>query len=346
MKYRELIQFDPIETVVQLRGAEDIDAAARLVSTFVISRPMADRLCNLVIPQLQFERPADQKGLLVVGNYGTGKSHLLALLSSIAERGDLVEQLRDESVRARAEEIAGRFCVIRMEIGATEMRLRDIVVGWIEDALAEWGIDYRFPPMTEASNSKDPLNAMMERFQERFPEQGLLLVVDELLDYLRSRDEQALILDLNFLREFGEVCRDTRLRFIGGVQESLFDSPSFQFVASALNRVKDRFEQVPIAREDVTFVVTERLLRKTVEQKARIRAYLEPFAPLYPEMAERLDSFVSLFPVHPAYMETFEAIRVVEKREILKTLSRAMTERLDNEVPANYPGLIAYDSYW
>jgi hypothetical protein len=76
----------------------------------------------------------------------------------------------------------------------------------------------------ETSNSKDPLIAMMGRFGERFPDQGLLLVVDELLEYLLSRKEQELILDLNFLRELGEVCRLTRFRFVGGVQESLFDS--------------------------------------------------------------------------------------------------------------------------
>lgn len=33
------------------------------------------------------------------------------------------------------------------------------------------------------------------------PVPSLLLVVDELLDYLRTRKDQELILDLNFLRE-------------------------------------------------------------------------------------------------------------------------------------------------
>jgi len=34
---------------------------------------MAERLVTVVFPNLQFE-PADSKGILVVGNYGTGKS--------------------------------------------------------------------------------------------------------------------------------------------------------------------------------------------------------------------------------------------------------------------------------
>jgi hypothetical protein len=63
-------------------------------------------------------------------------------------------------------------------------------------------------------------------------------------------------------------------------------------------------------------------------------------------MAERMDEFVALFPVHPAYLETFEQVYVAEKREVLKTISGAMKKLLDKEVPETAPSLIAYDSYW
>jgi Family of unknown function (DUF6079)/tRNA_anti-like len=42
--------------------------------------------------------------------------------------------------------------------------------------------------------------------------------VDELLDYLRSRKQHDLILDLSFLKEIGEVCKLIRFRFIAGLQ--------------------------------------------------------------------------------------------------------------------------------
>src|SRR5207253_10143199 len=100
-----------------------------------------------------------------------------------------------------------------------------------------------------------------------------------LLDYLRSRKQHALILDLGFLREIGEVCKLIRFRFIAGLQESLFDNPKFQFVAESLRRVKDRFEQLRIVRQDVAYVVSERLLTKNDEQKAKIREHLQsPFS--------------------------------------------------------------------
>ncbi len=44
MKYGDLIQFDPIESVVQLRDADKSSAAHTLVNTYVISEEMAERL--------------------------------------------------------------------------------------------------------------------------------------------------------------------------------------------------------------------------------------------------------------------------------------------------------------
>jgi hypothetical protein len=346
MKYGELIQFDPIESVVQLRDADHANAAKTLVSTYVISDQMAERLVELAIPQLQFEVPSDNKGMLIVGNYGTGKSHLMSVLSSIAQDKSLLDSIKHESVKKAAQKIGGRFKVIRTEIGATTMSLRDILVAEIEEHLEKINVSYSFPESGAISSHKRAFEDMMTAFDNVYPDQGLLLVVDELLDYLRTRKDQELILDLNFLREVGEVCKDLRFRFIAGVQEAIFDSPRFAFVSDSIRRVKDRFEQILIARNDVKFVVSQRLLRKTAEQQTKIREYLTPFAKFYGNMSQRIDEFVSLFPVHPDYIDTFERVTVVEKREILKTLSLNMKAMLDKQIPEHEPGLIAYDSYW
>ena len=121
----------------------------------------------------------------------------------------------------------------------------------------------------------------MAAFAEVYPDQGVLLVVDEFLEYLRSRKDHDLVLDLSFLREIGEVTKHLRFRFVAGVQEAIFDSSRFQHVADSLRRVKDRFTQVLLARQDVSFVVAERLLKKSADQQDKIRAYLTPFAKFY-----------------------------------------------------------------
>jgi hypothetical protein len=356
MKYGDLIQFEPIEDVIQLRSANKLDAAKRLVSSYVISEEMAERLTGVVFPHLQFDQPADNRGLLIVGNYGTGKSHLMSVISSLAEHGGLESELSnpealkvDQKTAAKGyvgvDRIAGRFQVIRTELSTT-MALRDVVCSILEDQLSQWGVDYKFPPWDKIPNNKDAFGDMMSAFHKQFPDQGLLLVVDEMLEFLRSRKDQELILDLNFLREVGEVCKDLKFRFVAGVQEAIFDSPRFAFVADSLRRVKDRFEQVLIVSKDVRYVVKQRLLKKTPKQRAQVEEYLSPFARYYGGMNERMEEFVSMFPVHPDYIDTFERITFAEKREVLKSLSGAMRRILDDTVPTDHPGLIAYDRYW
>ena len=348
MKYRDLIQFEPLESTIQIGQADRKETAAPLVSSYVISDEMAERLSNVLFPQLQFEYPADNKGLLIVGNYGTGKSHLMSLISAIAEHADLVESIKNPSVRADAASIAGKFKVARTELNTT-MSLRDALCSTIETYLASIGVSYTFPPADKIVNNKIALEEMMAAFAEKYPQQGLLLVVDEMLDYLRSRMGQgsyAVIADFNFLREIGEVARDLKFRLIAGVQVSLFESPEFEFVADSLRRVKDRFEQVSIARRDVKFVIAERLLAKTAEQQVKIREHLLPFAKFYGDMNERIEEFVRLFPIHPDYIDVFELLTIVEKRQVMKSLSRAMQAVLDRDVPTGEPGLIAFDRYW
>jgi predicted ATPase len=346
VRYRDIVKFDPIESVVQLRDADAHGEARGLVASYVISPEMAERLEATVFSQLQFDEPSDNKGVFVVGNYGTGKSHLMSFISAIAEHEDLVEHISNPETARNAEKLAGRFKVVRTEIGAVRMDLRSILWNQMEDALAGWGVDFRFPETETHASNKPAFEAMMAAFEERYPDKGLLLVVDELLDYLRSGTDQEQILNLNFLREVGEVCKGTRFRFMTGVQEAIFDSPRFQFAADTLLRVKDRFEQFLIARRDVKFVVAERLLKKTADQEARVRAHLEPFAKFYGKMNERMEEFVRLFPVHPDYIDTFERIFIVEKREVLRSLSQMMRKILDDEVPEDRPGTISYDAYW
>src|SRR4030042_442563 len=216
-------------------------------------------------------------------NYGTGKSHLMSLISAVAEHSDLVGSLTSKEVSKASFRIAGKFKVIDTEIGATTMSLRDIIVAEVEEHLSILGVNFKFPD--KVPSNKPSFENMMALFHQKYPDHGLLLVVDELLDFLRTRN-------------------------------------------------------------DVKFVVSERLLKKTGEQQTQIREYLIPFAKFYGHMNEQMEEFVRLFPVHPDYIDTFERITAVEKREVLKTLSLAMKRLLDNDVPKDYPGLIGYDSYW
>jgi hypothetical protein len=345
MRYGDLIQFEPIESVIQLLDANRPDEARKLVSTYVISDDMADRISKLMIPQISFDEAVDHKGVLVVGNYGTGKSHLMSVLSLVAEDASYVPMIQHPQVAEAAKAIAGRFKVHRIEI-SSQMSLRDIITQQLEVFLENQGVTYLFPPADKVVNNKTAFEEMMSAFAEVHPDQGVLLVVDEFLEYLRSRKDHDLVLDLSFLREIGEVTKHLRFRFVAGIQEAIFDSSRFQHVADSLRRVKDRFTQVLLARQDVSFVVAERLLKKTADQQDKIRDYLGPFSKFYGSMNERMDEYVRLFPVHPDYIGTFERLVFTEKRGALVTLRDQIQEILKDEVPTDRPGLIGFDKFW
>lgn len=348
MKYADLLQpAEPLETVKQIRESSTLENARRDVETFVVSDRMADQLENIIIPALRYDSSGatKKKGILIVATYGTGKTHLMSVIAGVAEHASLRDSLRHRGVAEAAEGIAGKFKVIRFDIGATSLPLREILSAEIQRGFANIGIDFTFPDWSTVTNSKDAFADMMAAFEAVYPDDGLLFVLDELLDYLRGRKDGELVSDLAFLREIGEIAASTRFRLIAGLQEAIFDNPRFAGVADTIRRVRDRYEQVRIAKEDVAFVVEQRLLGKDATQRARIADHLRAFAPLYDGMAERLDEFVALFPVHPDYLHTFNDMRMIEKREVLRTIEQEVTELREADVPSDHPGLVCADSY-
>lgn len=346
MKYGDLVQFEQIESVIQLLDADRPDEAKKLVTTYVISEDMAERIAKLMIPQLSFDDSVDHKGVLIVGNYGTGKSHLMSVLSLVAQDAAYAPMIRHPKVAEAAASIAGKFKVLRIEVGGLEMPLRQIITRRLQEFLANLGVNYIFPTADQELDNKHSFEEMMGAFEDVYPGQGILLVVDEFLEYLDSRRGHELALDLAILRQIGEVTKHLKFRFVAGVQEAIFDSTRFEHVASSMRRVHERFTQILIDRNDVSFVVAARLLKKSADQQNKIREYLTPFAKFYGTMNERMDEYVRLFPVHPDYLKTFEQIQFAEKRGALTTIESAMKALLDQEVPSDRPLLISYESFW
>lgn len=346
MKYADLISFDPIESIIQLTEANDRQKEANLVHSYVMSDDMADKLKNNMLSQLRLDEVIDNKGVLLVGNYGTGKSHLMSLISAVARDAEYLKIVQNRQFASDAVCIAGQFEVLRIEIGAVQMSLRNIILNKVKQDFTERGLSFSFPDEHEIISNKDVLINIMEIFARKYADRGYLIVVDEFLDYLGGRKEQEVKLDLGFMRELGEIIKSSRLRVIFGVQEKLFDNPNFAFVSQTLNRVKDRFEQVIIRKEDTAYVVSERILKKSPEQKAIVREHLQKFCPLYSNMSERIEEYVDLFPIHPSYIDVFNKIYIIENRHILKNISEIIRRILNDELTSEAPGIISFDSYW
>jgi len=345
MQYKELIKFEPITTVVKLVNSGEQSVAENLVKTFVFSKKMQEDLREVIIKNLVTEPSYETKGIQVVGSYGTGKSHLMSLVSAIAENANLLKHLQNEDVKKDFKTIAGNYKVLRFEIGTTKP-LKDVVFDEIERYLSRQGLKFKFD--NDSTQSwKVLVQGMMAEFESKFPKHHFLVVIDELLEYLQGRKPNELYNDLMLLRQLGEACDNSRFKLMFGVQELLYRSSNFQFQAAMLIKIEDRYADLIITKEDVSFVVKERLLKKDLHQKAKIREHLLKFAHMFEGINTNLNEFIDLFPVHPNYVSYFEKIKHGKsQREILKVLSVKFEDILEKEVPTNNPGLITYDTYW
>lgn len=345
MKYRDILQFDPITDVIQLDMLESTDYRRDVVRTFVYPEYFTSTIIPEIVRNMKFgER--ERKGIQIIGNYGTGKSHLMSLVSLIAENADYLNDVTNPTAKEILEPIAGKFEVHRFEM-QTDKKLWDIITFQIQRFLHAKGVDFRFDP-DSLKMYWEQLDEMMAAFEEKFPSKGLLIIVDELLAYLKGHAATGLLdQDLQVLQALGQQCKKGRFAFMFGVQEMIYQSKEFAFAAEMMLKVKDRYIDLTIRKEDVSFVVQNRLLRKSEQQKSAIRTHLEKFIPFFSDMHSNLQNYVELFPVHPSYFDNFEKIRLGRaQREVLKTLTKQFEKIADLDIPTDNPGLITYDQYW
>lgn len=346
MKYKELLNFDPITEVVKFSKTKEADFQKTLVKTFVFSDAFKDYLIPLMIRNLDYTHTGESFGLQVVGNYGTGKSHLMSLVSLIAADESLIELVSDDKPKRELSKIAGKFKVLRFELGNTES-FWEVITDQIENYLESEGVTFSF----DGHGPKpyfEKLQLMMAEFEEAFPDKGFLVVIDEMLAYLKGRSTaDKLNQDLQVLQALGQACDGSKFKFMFGVQEMIYHSPEFQFAAETLQKVNDRYKDIQITKDDVAFIVKNRLLKKNEHEKQQIKDHLDQFLKLFTDMHGRTQDYIELFPVHPTYFENFERIRIGKsQREILKTLSNQFSEILEQDVPEDNPGLLTYDRYW
>ena len=348
MKYKDLIQFDPIDEIIKFAKLDNEDYRAKIVGNFVCSRTYEEYIIPQICATLDLSSTKETKGIQIVGNYGTGKSHLMSLFTIIAEDASYLSLLKSERAKERLKTIAGKYKVFRFELGNNQ-ELWDIVTYKIDGALEQWGVDYRISDDDRRGASySEKLEQMMAAFEEVYPDKGFMLVIDEMLSYLKGRSTpDKLNRDLAVLQALGQMSDRTHFRMVFGVQELIYQSAEFQFAKDMLSHVNERYVDLTIQKEDVQFIVQQRLLQKNEHQKEAIRQHLSKFAAMFPHMSNNLDSYVSLFPVHPNYFDNFALIRIGKsQREVLKTLSNKFQRMMDDEVPSDEPGLICYDSYW
>ena len=169
MKYKDLIQFDPIDEIIQFGKLDNDDYRVKLVKSFVNSKLYETHIIPQICAKLDLNATTETKGIQIVGNYGTGKSHLMSLFSIIAENADYLPLLQSQKAKDWLKTIAGKYMVYRFELGNSQ-ELWDIVTYKIDTALSNWGVNYSITDDNTPATYSEKLVRMMAAFEEVYPD--------------------------------------------------------------------------------------------------------------------------------------------------------------------------------
>lgn len=331
---RELVHFEEVEEVIKIRKEEK---AKEYVEKYVIS----DSLRNNLVYMLDILSGATHKSFNVVGNYGTGKSHFLAFIGALLEHPEYRSLIHDSNVAAKAQELVRRYLVIKFELGAAkEISLRHIIFDQIQRQLLE-KYDIEIPEInlsTEYDNKQNIIN-ILKKIKNFDPEVGLVVIVDEISDFLKQKSKEDMAYDLALLRELGEVSQDSDFLYVGAMQEHVFTNPKYVDQAESIARINQRYVTVTITKDDVAKVLTNRVVRKDADQRFQLEGLLEAYRNYFPNLANQTGRYIDLFPIHPYVIDVFEQLPYFENRGIIGFAVQNILPILDKVAPV----FVTYD---
>lgn len=244
----------------------------------------------------------------VVGPFGSGKSHFLAALGELLANPNGAHLVGWEtSMRQRAATL-GPLIAVRVPLVEyrAQANLEDVVAirAWKalgkEQALGE----QRIGSSVDRSATWDGiLQEALETGRE-----GLVILIDELSEFLRAKQGSSLTEDLRFLQFLGEWAARHPVVVVAALQESIEEVANVS--QRELARIRDRYPvTLSLSMAHVEDLVRGRLVKlRSGSEKWLERLQMElQAAHLTPELS--LDRLQSSYPLHPDTLRVLEGLR-------------------------------------
>ena len=306
----DLVDVNPAETVVRLDGSSG--RLRELVLTGDVVRSL-----GAVLERARGETGA---GFLVVGHFGSGKSHFLAAVGELLAEPSLARGLAAWDGRLSQLAASARPS-LPVPVPLVEYRadasLEDVVWrrAWQAlqtpapaigtDHVESWG---RFLAAALSSGRA-----------------GLVFLIDELSEFLKAKRGPALTEDLRFLQFFGEWPTEHPVLVVGALQENIEEVASVS--QTELARIRDRYPTtLGLSMRHVQDLVRGRLVRLRPGAEADVeRAYRELKA-AFPSWPVPLDAFLSCYPLHPDTLGVLDGLRFLfsQQRGVVDFICRQL----------------------
>ncbi len=272
MKIREHVDVVPQPTVVRLEHLQS-ENAQWVTESFYLTEETGKHLEALRVLLAQ----DNGSGAFLIGHYGSGKSHFLAYLT---------RQIRAKAFAARNPAV--------VPISLLNYRAERSLESVVEQELQS-------PPGEDRRKA-------WAKIARRYPA-GLLLVFDELSEYLRSKPPgPAFNEDLRFLQFLGEWAQGHRMWVLAALQEQIEHTGEIEY--DLFRKIKDRYPlRLLLTPAHVQDLIANRLLRKKASYQAAVEQLAAELKEVYPDSAVDYGQLCRIYPLHPATLELLEELR-------------------------------------
>ena len=303
MKIGEFFNFEDIQKVIEIESIED---EQDLVEKFIISPNLQTDLLG-ILEYLNDKKPERNTSIDVIGNYGTGKSHLLGFLSIILSNPEMVQYIQDDLIKEEFSKVNREFLVVKHELPGLDKSLSDIFFYRVREQLKEnYGVEIR--EIDADNDDKDPKELIEEiliQIKGKYPNKGLIVIFDEYSDFLNSKESYKQNMDLQFTRQLAECSITQDFILMLSMQENVFSNPKYKDKSDLFSKIEKRFTKINITSENVSDIVSKRILRKTPNQIQELKNQFELIKETFPNMAIEEEKYINLFPANPYLIEIF-----------------------------------------
>jgi len=327
----KLFNYTEIKDVVDIdTDLQQVELQKELVSSYIISEGLEQQILDFFD---NLKKP-NHKAVKIIGNYGSGKSHLIAFLVSVINNPELRPLIKNHTVQKATEKIARKFFTVQFELQPVDVDLSYFFFREVEKQIKKtYGLEIPKYIKGETLNFKDHLAEIILFLKEKDPSKGLLVVVDEVSDFLQAKQSFQIKRDFQFLRVVAQVCQDQDLLLAISMQEDIYSSPKLKEITGDEARISERFQNIVIRRESVKKVISQRIVPKTKEQKIKIENKLKPFIDKIEDVANKQDEYIELFPFTPGLLNLFYELPYFEKRGIIQFAQTELKYVIDKPFP-------------
>ncbi|MEJ6949405.1 DUF6079 family protein [Natronospora cellulosivora (SeqCode)] len=342
MKIKELINFEEIKDVVDIdNDTKDEESSKKLVSNYIFSKNIKGHLKILIE---DFAKPK-HRSAQIIGNYGSGKSHLLGILAAVLDNPELSDYIQDSEIKDLLKEnLKRKFKVIQFELQPSAAPLSHFFYDRLELKLKEkYGIE--IPPIDpeKVYDHKEKVKEILNIIKVKDPQMGLVVIIDEVSDFLKQKEtKEQKMRDNQFLRVLAQASQSMDFVFIGSMQENVLTDEKYTDERDSFGRVSERFQIITISKEDIKKVISTRILNKDIAQREEIKELLSKYGEQIPQVQHKMDEFIELYPIHPYLIQIFNQLPYFERRGVIQFTMDKVKEILDEE----FPEFITYDKIY